>query len=360
MGMPICSPPIARCLAAALLALPRGEADPPAQPPPPAPDAGPDQVVAVGGTAALVGTIHNRSPLDFWVGDGNGIYENQLVHYDDATGIRGVGPLVRPNGEYLGWPGDLERIEGRVYGIDVGARCVYAVDLATGTCVPVTPKLDERYSGLHSLAYDAKHDRLFSIDLNSAQLVEIERGTGKITPIPSEDLRGLKGLRSLAFDDELELLFAADYGSDVLYVIDPEGGTLADTMKLPAGSSTRIEELTFFQGELYAMTGMIKGPDVLDGGQLQRIDLRSGYVQNIGPVIPSVSGHALLINSVPEDFYWKQVAGPATADLEYATKLETSARFEVPGRYEFELTLLCASGRVADRVVVDVRAGDAE
>jgi hypothetical protein len=358
--MPICAPPIAQCLAAALLTLSPGDAEPTAPKPLPAPCAGPDQEVAVGGTAELVGTIANRSPLDFWVADGNGIYENQLVHYDDQAGIRGVGPLVRTNGQYLGWTGDLVRIGERVYGIDVGARYVYAVDLNTGTCVPVTPQLDRRYGGLHSLAYDPKHDRLYSIDLHSAQLVEIERGTGKIRPIPSEDLRGLKGLRSLAFDEELELLFAADYGSDVLYVIDPEGGTLADTMKLPAGTGTRIEELTFFQGELYAMTGLVKGDNALDGGQLQRIDLHSGYVENVGPMIPSVSGHAMLINSIPEDFFWEQVSGPAVADLEYATQLETRAHFDVPGRYEFELTLLTAAGPVADRVVIDVRPAGAE
>ena len=320
-----------------------------------APQAGEDLEVVLGAPAELSGRIEGRAPLDFWVADGNGALENCLVHYRDGE-ITSVGPLQRTNGQYLGWTGDLVRIGERVYGVDVGARCVYVVDLETGVCVPVTPKIDEKWKGLQSLAYDPRGDRLFSIDLNSAQLVEIGRGTGKVSPIQAPELRGLKGLRSLAFDEELELLFAADYDSDVLYVIDPQGGTLADTMKLPPTKNMRLEELCFFEGELYAMQGLLKADGDINGGQLQRIDLHTGHVMNLGPVIPDVSAHALLIESVPQDFYWSQVGGPAVADLEYVTLLETRARFSEPGRYEFALTVLSSSGPVSDRVAVDVRA----
>jgi hypothetical protein len=317
--------------------------------------AGEDLEVVLGTPAELHGRIEGRAPLDFWVADGNGQFENKLVHYRDGA-ITAVGPLQRTNGQYLGWTGDLVRIGERVYGVDVGARCVYVVDLETGVCVPVTPKIDERWKGLQSLAYDPRGDRLYSIDLNSAQLVEIGRGTGDVRAIPSPELRGLKGLRSLAFDEDLELLFAADYGSDVLYVIDPADGGLADRMKLPAMKGMRIEELSFFGGELYAMQGVLNAAGELDGGQLQRIDLHSGHVMSLGPVIPDVSAHALLIESVPEDFYWSQVGGPAAAELEYITLLETRAHFSQAGRYEFALTVLSASGAVSDRVAIDVRA----
>lgn len=320
-----------------------------------APRAGDDLEVPLGTPAELHGRIENRAPLDFWVADGNGEFENKLVHYRDGT-ITAVGPLQRTNGQYLGWTGDLVRIGERVYGVDVGARCVYVVDLETGVCVPVTPKIDERWKSLQSLAYDPGDDRLFSIDLNSAQLVEIGRGTGDVRQIQAPELRGLKGLRSLAFDEELELLFTADYGSDVLYVIDPEDGGLADTMKLPGIKGMRIEELCFFEGELYAMQGLLNAAGELNGGQLQRIDLHTGHVMSLGPVIPDVSAHALLIESVPEDFYWSQVGGPAVAELDYITLLETRAHFSEPGRYEFDLTVLSASGPVSDRVAIDVSA----
>jgi hypothetical protein len=332
-----------------------GEASPEAAPVALAPRAGDDLEVVLGTPAELHGRIEGRAPLDFWVADGNGPFENNLVHYSDGA-ITSVGPLQRTNGKYLGWTGDLVRIGERVYGVDVGARCVYVVDLETGMCVPVTPQIDERWKGLQSLAYDPQNDRLFSIDLNSAQLLEIRRGTGDVRPIQSPELRGLKGLRSLAFDEDLGLLFAADYGSDVLYVIDPEDGGLADTMRLPAMKGMRIEELCFFGGELYAIQGLLDAAGELNGGQLQRIDLHSGHVASLGPVIPDVSAHALLIESVPEDFYWSQVGGPAAAELEYVTLLETRAHFSAPGRYEFALTVLSASGPVSDRVAIDVRA----
>ena len=45
-----------------------------------------------------------------------------------AEGPSSIGPLHRLNGKTLGWPGDLLRIDGRIYGIDVGARLLYILD----------------------------------------------------------------------------------------------------------------------------------------------------------------------------------------------------------------------------------------
>ena len=102
------------------------------------------------------------------------------------------------------------------------------------------------------------------------------------------------------------------------------------------------------------MRGMLDPEGNTIGGQLQRIDLYSGAVENIGPVVSDVSPHALLINSVPEPYYWAQVGGPAVAELEFTSLLQTRARFPEPGRYEFALTVLTSDGPVSDRVVVTV------
>jgi DNA-binding beta-propeller fold protein YncE len=265
-----------------------------------------------------------------------------------------VGPMRRPTGQVMGWTGDLVRIDGRVYGIDVGARHVYVADLETGMCLPVTPQLGDPWRGLQGLAYDAEDDHLYAVDQGSGALVEITRGTGNVRRIEARDLAGRKGVRSLAFEPDVRLLFAADSDADLLLVIDPETGWLADTMSLPDDQAGHIEELTFFEGELYAMVAMPDAAGALTRGQLRRIDLRTGFVSSVGEPIADVSPHALLIESVPEQFYWAQVAGPAVAPLDYTTLLETSASFPQPGRYEFALTVLTREGPMVDRVAVTV------
>jgi hypothetical protein len=152
----------------------------------------------------------------------------------------------------------------------------------------------------------------------------------------------------------VRLLFAADSDADLLLVIDPETGWLADTMSLPDDQAGHIEELTFFEGELYAMVALPDAAGALTRGQLRRIDLRTGFVSSVGEPIADVSPHALLIESVPEQFYWAQVAGPAVAPLDYTTLLETSASCPQPGRYEFALTVLTREGPMVDRVAVTV------
>ena len=245
------------------------------------PDAGPDVEVAQGQVASLSGFIQGLSPLDFYVADGNGPFENMLVRYHDQEGITAVGPMRQTTGKLMGWTGDLVRIEDRVYGIDVGARYVYMADLTGGICLPVTPKLDQRWKGLQSLAYNAAGDKLYSVDLNSGTLLEIHRGTGQIDVLNAPDLRGRKGIRSLAFDQELELLFAADHVENLLFAIDPTTGALADMMSLPDVPNTIIEELEFFRGELYMMRGIQQLDGTTNAGQLQRVNLRSGAVSNV-------------------------------------------------------------------------------
>jgi len=321
----------------------------------PIPHAGEDLVVELGVPVRLSGRIEGHSPLDFWMADGNAEHENKLMRYHSLEGISWVGPLHRLNGKTMGWPGDLLRIDGRIYGIDVGARYLYILDEDTGICLPVTAHLSERWKLIHSLAYDAENDRVYAVDLMQGQLLRIERGSGEITPLHAPALYGKKGVRSLAFEPELRLLFAADYGSNRLLVIEPESGRTADTMILPREPGSRIEELQFFRGELYAMMGLLERGELV-GAQLRRINLRTGFVANVSPRFSGISPHALLINSVPEDFHWVQVGGPAVAELEYTRALDTLVTLPLPGRYEFELRMAGA----ADRVVVEVRPSEAE
>jgi hypothetical protein len=213
----------------------------------------------------------------------------------------------------------------------------------------VTPPLPKQWSLIQSLAYDAEEDRLFAVDLQTGQLLHIARGSGVVTPRRAPELTGRKGVRSLAFHPELRLLFAADYETDRLLVIEPETGHLSDSMVLRNERGGRIEELQFFKGELYAMRGLLRKGELV-GAQLQRINLRTGTVANVGPRIQNVSPHALLVNSVPEDYRWAQVGGPATAAIDYTRGLDTAVVFPVVGRYEFELRV----GDAADRVTVDV------
>lgn len=315
------------------------------------PHAGEDLEVRLGAPLRLAGELEGQTPLDFWMADGNGDTENKLIHYHSEDGTTAVGPLRRLNGASMGWPGDLLGIDGRIYGIDVGVRMVYILDEKTGLCLPVTAELPEQWKMIHSMAYDAEQHRIYAVDLVTGQLLRIERGSGEVTPLAAPDLRGKRGVRSLAFEPELKLLFAADYESDRLFVIEPESGRTVDTMILPRDPTHRIEELQFLDGELYAMSGLLDG-DRLVGAQLQRINLRTGFVTNLGPRFQDVSPHALLLNSVPEEHYWAQVGGPAVAEIELTRALDTAVSFPEPGRYEFELRVDGA----ADRVVVDVSA----
>jgi hypothetical protein len=319
----------------------------------PIPHAGDDLYVDFGAELRLTGSIEGHAPLDFWMADGNDQAENKLMRYHSLEGLSAIGPLRRLNGVTMGWPGDLLRIDGRIYGIDVGARLVYILDEDTGICLPVTRELPPQWRALHSLAHDPETGYLYAVDLNTGQLLRIERGSGTVKLLNAPELRGKKGVRSLAFEPELRLLFAADDHSSTLLVIEPDSGSTADTMILPRVPGRRIEELQFFEGELYAMVGLLEGGDLV-GAQLQRINLRTGFVADVSPLLRGLSPHALLINSVPEDFHWAQVGGPAVAELEYTRKLDTAVTVPEPGRYEFELRVAGAT----DRVVIEVVAAE--
>lgn len=324
---------------------------------PQVPKAGPDRRVAIDEAFTLQGELRGRSPLSFWMADGNGEFEDMLVRYHEHEGVTGVGPLRMVDGKGLGWPGDLVRIGERVHGVDVGLRKVYVVDLETGLCLAVTPQLSGEWKMLQSLAYDPDQHRLFAFDPIYGQLLAISLGSGTVTRLDAPGLNGRKGVRALAFEPGLGLLYAVDSDAEVLVIVDPDAGLFAGSMQLRLPDNSQMEELQFFEGELYGLLGLLKNGD-LDAGQLMRINLRSGGVSNVGPIVPDVSPHALLIESIPERVSWRQVKGPADALLEYTSTLETAVTFPELGTYVFELTAYVGKARRRDRVEVEVVATD--
>ena len=324
---------------------------------PQAPNAGPDQRVQLGQTCTLAGTIRGRTPLSFWMADGNGPFEDMLVRYHDEQGVTAVGPLRMVDGKGLGWPGDLVRIDGRVHGVDVGQRRVYVVDLESGRCLAVTPQLSGQWKMLQSLAYDPEGDRLFAYDPVYGQLLAIALGSGAVTRLDAPGLNGRKAVRSLAFEPDLGLLYAVDSDAEVLVVIDPNRGVFAGSMELALPEDSQMEELQFFQGELYGLLGYLEHGELV-AGQLLRINLASGGVSHVGPIVRDVSPHALLIESVPTRVTWRQVEGPARAQLDFASTVETEVHFTELGTYVFELTAYVGKARRRDRVEIEVVATD--
>jgi hypothetical protein len=97
------------------------------------PFAGSDQSLVFPAPAHLSATIQGGTPLVYWTGDGNGATENDLLLYDDRTGVTAVGPLRLATGGAFGYPTDLTRIGSTFYGIDGLRRMLYTIDLSTGS-----------------------------------------------------------------------------------------------------------------------------------------------------------------------------------------------------------------------------------
>jgi len=321
------------------------------------PDAGEDCRAVVGEDFRLRGVVSGRSPLAYWVADGNGASEDMLVRYPGTGDGDHIGPLRTVNGKRLGWPGDLVRVGERVEGVDVAERRIYEVDLATGECLPITPALPALWQALQSLAYDPVGDRLFSFDEVEGQLISIEPGTGLVKRIDVPGLDRRHSVRSLAYDPALRVLFAMDSDAERLIVVEPDLGLVAGEMALALPPDTKVEELQFFAGELYGMLGYLEAGNLV-AGQLLRINTRTGGISNVGERMEEVSPHALLVESVPERVTWRQVTGPAPADLEYSSTLDPSVRFSQPGAYVFELTVYVGGRKLRDRVSVQVEIRD--
>lgn len=319
-----------------------------------APDAGPDQSLPNGSSAVLVGALPGRSPLVYWTADGNNATENEIVFYDETTGTTASPALHDATGKIFGWPSDLLEIGGTVYGIESLHRYFYSVDVTTGLCSPIGAA--NTWKNVYSLAYDAATDRVFAVDQYKKQLLRIARTTGKVTPVGSATLKGWTLVRSLAFRAADAQLYAVDQGTDKLLRLNPSTGVVSIVRTLPADAFARIDELEFFGDDLYGTNALQNAAGDLIACQLQRIPLTPGAaVENVGPVIPDVSPHALVIHSVPERFEWSQSSGPGIATFSDAKSLTPTVTFSSPGSYDLTLTAFALAGPVADTVTITIQ-----
>lgn len=318
------------------------------------PDAGADQVLPNGSAAVLAGALPGRSPLAYWTADGNLATENAIVFYDDANGTTASPVLHDAAGKIFGWPSDLLEIGGTVYGIESLHRYFYSVDVTTGLCKPIGAA--NTWKNVYSLAYDAATDRIFAVDQYKKQLLRIARATGKVTPVGSATLKGYTLVRALAFRAADAQLYAVDQGSDKLLRLNPSTGVVSVVRTLPADAFARVDELEFFGDDLYGTNAIQNAAGDLIACQLQRIPLTPGAaVENVGPVIPDVSPHALVIHSIPERFQWSQSSGPGVATFSDAKSLTPTVSFSAPGVYDLTLTAFAVSGPVTDSVSITIQ-----
>jgi hypothetical protein len=320
------------------------------------PDAGPDQELVFPSPAILAGSVHGGTPLDWWCADGNGAIENDVLEYDDATGVTAVGPLRIANGGLFGSPTGFVRVGATVYGVDSLRRQIYTLDPATGIVSPIGTAWSSTYADVESLAYDPTGDRLFAVDRTTCQLLRIDRSNNGLTPIGNRTLGLYPQVYSLAWRAATGSLYAVDQATRALLAIDPSTGAptrVASVALVPHG---RIEELGFVGDRLYGLLAIDDGVGLV-AAQLQRISTTQGYALDVGPVIPQTSGLAMLVNSRPEDHVWAQVSGPGTAAFSKPYELDSVVTFSTPGTYVLKLTVVTSGGPVIDTVTVVEDAG---
>lgn len=317
------------------------------------PDAGPDQTISFGTSATLAGALNNRSPLDYWTSDGNFATEDCILMYRDGDPVRSSPRLRDPLGGVMGWPSDLLRIGGQVYGIESARRYLYTVDEVTGVCTPIGPA--NTWKNVYSLAYDPTLDQMYAVDLLKKQLLKINRHTGVVTKVGVNTLKGYYLIRALAFRQSDGYLYAIDQGKSQLIKINPVTGVPSLVRQYPKVSTSRIEELEFVGDDLYAMLGLLNAAGDLVAGQLQKLDLNGGPTVDLGPILQECSPHSLLINSVPEAFQWSVESGPGAVSFTDAKSLSSGASFSAPGAYVLRLTAFATTGPVVDTVMIDVQ-----
>ena len=98
--------------------------------------------------------------------------------------------------------------------------------------------------------------------------------------------------------------------------------------------------MIFYDDELYGTLRfrIDDGIEILDYGQIQRIDLATGATRNIGPVGVGADSKALILDSVPEVLEWTVDSGPGVVTFADAEDPTTSATFSTPGAYVLRLT----------------------
>jgi hypothetical protein len=315
------------------------------------PDAGPDLSVTFPAQAALQGTVAGGTPLEWWTADGNGPTEDMLVGYHESSGAAAPGSLSTGAGKTYGWLGDIVDVGGTAVGNSVLSRELFSIDLATATCTPLTAPWSAQWGAVHSLAYDAVGDRLFAVDAGARQLLLIDRATGSAGKVGNATLASWPLVRSLAYDPGLDRLYAVDQPTSSLLAVSPVTGAATFLTTVAPMPGTRIEELAFVDGQLYAVHGREDG-GMLNRAQLQRLDLTTGEAVDLGPELQSVSAHCLFLVSLPEASQWSMLSGPGTVAFAEPTALSTQARFSRPGVYVLELAVSTPGGTVTDTVTV--------
>lgn len=321
----------------------------------PTANAGPDAAVSLGDSYILQGAVE-LSPLEFWTADGNNATEDMLIKYNELTGISAVGPILstEPTPRFFGYPSDLQRVGNLVYGIETYHRQFYLLDPNTGAATVIGPRTPQ--TGIMSLAYDSVNDRMFAVDVPSDKLVRINRATGVTTNV------GLIGAiygntRALAYDKISGLLYAAHKNSSnqltTLYTVNPSNMQLSEVMVIPTNAFQLYDELEFHNDELYAVLSL--GP--FTSCQLQHINLDTLAITNVGPVIPNVSAHSLVIQTAPEDFAWSVVSGPGVVTFDDTGLVDSEVSFSEPGTYVLALTVYAEAGPVIDNVSIEVTSG---
>ena len=332
--------------------LPLSAAAAAAQPPQVAVDAGPNQTLPhPRRITRLEGQVTNVTPLDFWIADGDHATENYLLKYDDRTGLTAVGPLQTSSQQIYGWPSDLEKVGGVVYGIDTFHRKLYRLDAGTGICTPVGSAVS--YTALFALAYDHAGDRLYSVDQKTRKLLRFDRSTGKATviltlPAAHSDVRGL------AFRKRDRKLYYCDDATEALYRVDPATGVNEFVLALGDGPTAKVDELDFFQGRLFGSYRAFDAAAGIWSMQLLEIDVENVEARLHGPVIRDCSAHSLVVNSLPETIRWVQIAGPADARIVRPDDVATPVHFPAPGAYVLELQAIGGSTTTRDQVVIRV------
>lgn len=291
----------------------------------------------------LAGTAGNLSPLDFWVADGDGASENRLLKWNDFTGLTVVGPLQNSSGRIYGWPSDFELVRGEVFGIETFDRKLYRLDGTTGLCTDAGPAL--AYSRLFGLAYDYGADKLYAVDNKTRKILQVDRTTATatvVTTLPAQ-FSDVRGLACRSGDGRL---WFCDDATETLQRLDLASLTIEHILDLNDGPDAKVDEIEFYEGQLFCSYRTYDAGTNIWSVQLARIDLEDEVAVPYGPVIHDASAHSLLIHSVPESLVWVQVSGPA-ATIEQPARLDTPVTLSTPGQYVFEL-----QARLFHRVVV--------
>ncbi len=314
--------------------------------------AGGDQAVNYPSAVQLSGAISNRSPLEWWTGDGNNGTENALLRWVEGQGLVGSSVVQTASGAILGWPSDWIDVGGVIYGSDVAQRQLYTVNPYTGLATPVNATgWSTTWSNVMSLAHDPVGDRLFAVDLLRKQLLRIQRTTGAITAVGTGTLAGYQQVKSLAYHQPSDTLYAVDNFTKRVLLLNPITGAVTQSVLVQMAVNRQFEDVMFFGGELYgSYAGMLNGK--LDSTQLARIDLATGAVIPVSSILAECSAHTCLVRSLPEPALWSKLSGPGVAAFSDATALAPTVMFSAPGTYVLALTLTASSGSLVDTLTV--------